>query len=206
MSTTGTYSYDSQIGVQVGETDDGQPLFAEAGDGSLTGGEAIKDTDRPDHRHAAHGQQRTTFHAAEADDSERFRRLWKHQHGYHDDGSGKRATADKVRVAEALADSLRLSDSLTAEVKRIVQQVDGRPLNKIGGLEAVALGAIAVVQNRTIEQAEDYDNRIQVRYITDYDGERIYSHDLPRFKWLAEKHDVDWNAAISKVKEQVSGR
>jgi hypothetical protein len=196
MSTTDNQSYDCRVGEQIGETDDGQPVVAQGGDGSLTSGEALKDTNRPENRHAAHGRQRTTFHAREAEDSEKFRRLWKHQHGFHSDDTGQRAAKDKENVAEALADTLRLSDALKADVKRLVRQCDGRAFNRLGGLEAVALGAIAVAQNNTIERPEDYEDRIQVREYDHHDG------DAPLFKALAEKHGVEWQKAIRKVKEE----
>ena len=196
MSTTINQSYDCRVGEQIGETDDGQPVVAQGGDGSLTSGETLKDTNRPENRHAARGRQRTTFHASEAEDSEKFRRLWKHQHGYYSDDTGKRAAQDKVRVAEALSDTLRLSDALKTDVKRLVRKCDGRAFNRIGGLEAVVLGAIAVAQNDTIERPEDYGDRIQVRTYDHHDG------DAPLFKALAEKHGVDWRKAIRKVKEE----
>ena len=206
MSSKDTYSYDSRLGEQIGETADGQPVVAEAGDGSLPSGEALKDVNRPENRHAARGQQRTTFHADDADNGEKYRRLWKHQHGYHNDDTGQRATDDKVRVAEALADALHLPDARKDDVKNLVQKCDGRAFNRLGGLEAVALGCIAVVDNQRIDTEKQFENRIQVRYLSDEDGERIYSHDLPRFKHLAEKHGVDWRKAKRKVREQISGR
>jgi hypothetical protein len=101
-----------------------------------------------------------------------------------------------VRVAEALCVTLRLSDALTAEVRRLVRQCDGRAFNRIGGLEAVALGAIAVAPNDTIERPEDYENRIQIREYDHHDG------DAPLFKALAEKHGLEWQKAIRKVKEE----
>lgn len=196
------YTYDKRIGEQIGETDDGQPVVAHSGDGGLSSGDALRDNDCPENRHAARGEQRTTFHADEAEDSAKFSRLWRHQHGYHSDDTGQRAAADKEKVAEALADTLRLSDALTADVKRLVRQCDGRAFNRLGGIYAVALGAIAVAQNETIDTAEEFENRIQVRYIRDHDGERIFSHDLPKFKHLAEKHGVNWGKAVRKMKEE----
>ncbi|QCS43011.1 hypothetical protein [Natrinema versiforme] len=204
MSQASTYSYDCRVGEQIGETDDEQPVVAGKGDGSLTSGEALKDQDRPKNRHAAQGQQRTTFHADQAKDSAKYSRLWKHQHGYYNDDTGKRSNADKVKLAESLCDSLHLSTRLKDDVKRLVQQLDGRGFNRFGGLEALALGSILVAQNRTIERPEEYEDRIQVRDIMDHNGERVYNHDLPRFKHLAEKYSVDWRKAATKVKELTS--
>lgn len=196
MSINSTYSYDKRIGLQIGETEEGQPIVARGGDGSLTSGEALKDGNRPENRHAARGRQRTTFHAREAEDSGKYRRLWRHQHGYHSDDTGQRAAKDKENVAEALCNPLRVSGTLKDDVKRLVRKCDGRAFNRIGGLEAVALGAIAVAQNTTIEDPDEYENRIQVWEYDHHDG------DEPLFKALAEKHGVDWQKAIRKVKEQ----
>jgi aspartyl aminopeptidase len=83
------------------------------------------------------------------------------------------------------------------DARQLSRECDGRAFNRIGGLAAVALGCIAVAQNRRIETPEGFENRIQVR--GDSDGS-------PPFKHLAEKHGVDWQKAIRKAKTQSGGR
>lgn len=203
--STDTYRYDYTIGEQIGETDDGQPVVAEPGDGSLESGTALKDVNRPQNRRAARGEGRTAFSPEEADNEAKYRRLWQHDSGRYADEEVRRQQ-EIADIAEALCDALHVPDATTRHVQRLVAELEGRAFNRIGGVYAMALGAIAVVDNRTIETVEEFENRIQVREITDHDGERIYDHDAPRFQHLADKLGVDWNTAKKRVEEQTSGQ
>lgn len=219
-----SYSYDCRIGEKIGETDDGQPVVAQTNDGSVN--DAFKDAsptpdryDEPEERGTStQGRRRrpseTTFKpdygdhygnplpkkgADGRDLEEQWNRMWEWQHG-HRDGRGAKLQREKLAITEALANTLRLSDRLTGRAKRLAIQTDGRAFTRIGSMFAIALGAIAVAQNETIERAEDYEDRIQVRKYDHHDG------DAPLFKALAENHDVQWSQAIQKVKEQIGGR
>ena len=202
MTAIATESHDYRIGTTAG----GQPVVAAAGDGSLDSGEALQDVDRPKDRHAARGQQRTTFHARDADDEGRYYHLWQRHHDYYDDPENHRQAKEKADITEALCDALHLPAAIRRHATRLVMNCNGRAFNRIGGVYAVVLGAIAVAENSTIDTEDGFENRIQVRYITDREGERIYSHEQPRYQHIAEKVGVDWMKAISRVKEQAGGR
>lgn len=202
MTAIATESHDYRIGTTAG----GQPVVAAAGDGSLNSGKAIKDVDRPKDRHAARGQQRTTFHARDADNEGRYYHLWQRHHDYYNDPENHRQAKEKADITEALCDALHLPAAIRRRATRLVMECNGRAFNRIGGIYAVILGAIAVAENSTIETVEQFENRIQVRDITNCDGDRVYSHDQPRFKHLAEKLGVAWRKAITRVKEQAGGQ
>lgn len=171
---TDNYSYNCTVGERIGVTDDGQPVVAQSGDGSLTSGEALKDDSRPENRHAARGPRRTTFHAREADDEQKYNRLWNRHQGFYEDEENHRQAKEKADLTEALCDELHVPDAVTNHAKRLVAECNGRAFNRIGGVYAVVLGAIAVAENSRIDTVDGFEDRIQVRYIKDYEEGRMY--------------------------------
>ncbi|SDQ43870.1 hypothetical protein [Halopelagius longus] len=165
-------------------------------------------------RKDAHGNPLPTTAMDGRDLKAQRKRMWMWQHGYYGDGGKKSAIKDKLSLTEALGDTLNLSDAIVRDAKRLVMKVDARAFNRLGNIKgniddddneepnsapiALALGCLAVAQNRMIETPEEYEVRIQVREFERHDG------DKPLFKEIADRHDVDWYASMKQVKEQVN--
>lgn len=165
-----------------------------AGNGALA---RKKDDNNPANRRIESSESRTTFHSYDSDDHSKFRRLWKYQHGWMDNNVETRKHRDfRLKTVEAVSNTLLLHENIATKAKQLAKQCDPRGFNPIGGPYAIALGAIAVAQNDTIEEPMEYENRVQVREYDHHDG------DAPLFKALAEKHGVDWRRAITKMKEE----
>jgi len=165
-----------------------------AGNGALA---RKKDESKPVNRRIENTESRTTFHSYDSDNHAKFRRMWQHQHGWRDDNAEQRKHHDfRVKTVEALCDSFQLHENIATKAKQLAQRCDPRSFNPVGGPYAIALGAVAVAQNETIVNPDEYDNRVQVREYDHHDG------DMSLFKHLAEKHSVNWQTAMRKVKEQ----
>lgn len=184
-----TLDYDGDAGEPVGYTNDGQPVVAEPGDGQLSDLDIKKDNG-PEERVIPFKSARTTFHARDAWDTEKWDRLWERQHQWDSDDTGRRTYRDKILLSKALANALSLSSNQKDRVVGIVANANGRRFNQAGGVEALALGAIAYIGEQDAEEFED----------------RILGSD--KFENLCDQHDVDGWAACKKVKEiyrEISG-
>ncbi|QRV15464.1 hypothetical protein JMJ58_00750 [Haloterrigena salifodinae] len=212
------HSYCEECGLVRKESD--LYLSRQKGDGSLSSVESLKQEIQFDHSHRKGGNARTSFHADDAERSDKYKKLWMHHHQYSEDCREKSSQTDrdKVRLAHTLAIQLYLPDRIIGKVKNIVANLNGRSFNRIGGIYAMALGTIAVVQNQTIETEEEFRNRIQVRHFDEgvelenspleceYSGKGEDSRDKsdkPLFKKLCEEYDVDFRSAMRRVKEQL---
>lgn len=180
--TSNPLEYNSGAGDPVGYTDDGQPVVAEPGDGQLSDLDIERDLG-PEERVIPFKSARTTFPAREAEDTEKWDRLWELQHQWDSDDTGRRTFRDKLNISKALANALGLSGHQKDRVIGIVINTTGRRFNQIGGVEALALGAIAYVGE---QDAEDIDDRI------------LGSEE---FEEICDQHGVDGWAACRKVKE-----
>jgi hypothetical protein len=147
-----------------------------------------------DYTHSNNGRQRTTFRTdkLKGDKYWKFQRLWYYQNDYSVPdrkyyGTDNRGEKDKKAVVEAYAGQLEVPKHVYTRAKSIAKCVDGRRFNRIGGIRAIALGAIVIAQN---EQLEDYSHRIQV---WERDNERILSE-------LANKEDIDLSQSTSLIK------
>jgi transcription initiation factor TFIIB len=201
------HTYCGECGLVVDDTHlwrDGDGGYGGTRDDSTGSGNGAlatkKDESKPPNRRIENSESRTTFHSYESDNHAKFRQLWRHQHGWYDDNTEQRKHRDfRLKTVEAICNTLRLHDRIASRAKQLADQVDPRGFNSIGGPYAIALGAIAVAQNETIEDPDEYENRVQVRKYDHHDG------DAPLFKSLADTHNVAWQTAMRKVKEQ-SGR
>lgn len=199
------HSYCEDCGLIFEESE--LKLSRDKGTGSGSGLDDLKDRHQYDHKYQSDTPARTTFKTVDIDKNKgKYKRLWNHQHNYCEccRNTSSQTDRDKVHVAERLADSLHMDEELIDKIKNIVLKLNGRAFNRIGGIYAVALGTIGYVDQQQIETTEDFKNRISVREFTDPEGERIYDHEQPRFQHLAAKHEVDWNAAIKKVRQKMS--
>jgi hypothetical protein len=198
-------------------TDDGQPIEQGQGDGSLGGTESEKDKNIETPTAKSEESAETTFHAKEADNTEKFDRFWK----YNNDiavvrtssqvfeGQDTRQERDKRYVIDSLNSELEVSDTIKEQAIAIALSADGRRFNKVGGLEALCLGAIVLAQNRwwhdQYQDAIQYDNadfeKIRSNRIqewTDSDGNKIVSQ-------LADKFSVDLTQTLKFLKSALSG-
>lgn len=173
---------DSNTGNIIGYTDDDQPIVAEPGDGQLSDLDIERDVG-PKERIIPFKSARTTFPARKAKDTERWNRLWKLHHQWDSDDTGRRAYRDKINLSKALSNALGLSSYQKDRVVSIVAGTNGRRFNQVGGVEALALGAIAYVGE---QDAKDIDDRIL---------------GSDEFEELCNQHEVDGWAACRKVKE-----
>lgn len=154
----------------------------------------ILDDNILDYTHSNNGRKRTTFRTKSLKDDKywKFRRLWYYQNDYSVPnreyyGTDNRGEKDKKAIVEAYAGQLEVPKHVYTRAKLIAKSVDGRRFNRVGGIRAIALGAIVVAQN---EQLDDYSHRIQV---WKKDGERILSK-------LANKEGVDLSQSLSLIK------
>jgi hypothetical protein len=154
----------------------------------------ILDDNVLDHTHSNNGRKRTTFRTENLKGNKywKFQRLWYYQNDYSVPnreyyGTDNRGEKDKKAVVEAYAGQLGVPTHVYTRAKSIAKSVDGRRFNRVGGIRAIALGAIVVAQN---EQLDDYSHRIQV---WKKDGERILSK-------LANKEGVDLSQSLSLIK------
>jgi hypothetical protein len=184
--------YQNAAGGPMSVTDGGQAVVARPGDGALSQIEHKQD-DKPDERVNPFVYARTTIHPKRGDhngdkvDEEKYDRLWRYNSHWDDDSTGRRTHKDKVCVAEALASTLDLSKSQTNRVRGIAAHMNARQFNDDGGIEGLALGAIAYVSDQDAKSFED----------------RIARQD--RFEQLCDQHGVDGRAARKKVKQIYHG-
>lgn len=169
----------------IGRTESDQPLVASPTDGQLSATDIMQDTGSVEPI-IPFASARTKFHARDADDKKKWKRFWMHQHGWVNDHTGRRTYRDKICRSEALSDAFGLSDYQKARVIRIVGTTNGRRFNQIGGVDALALGAISYVVEQDIESTEDFDRRIV---------------GSDQFKQICDQHDVDGWDACRKMKE-----
>lgn len=186
-------TYDSSSSIDdnaphesVGITSNGQPLVDKPGDGALT----VFDHKKDSHRYVAQTpfkSTRTTMYARQAGkDEEQFDRFWKWHHHWDSDDSSRRTHNDKLNVAWALANSLGLTSYQKYRVLEIVSNINGRRFNKNGGLEGLALGAIAYVGDEEAQRFGSLETRIC---------------GSDSFNELCEKHGVDGWKACRRVKK-----
>jgi len=179
--------YETAVGDPIGTTDDGQPIIAEEGDGVLTGADCQQDRNSIETTMIPFYRANTTFHARDVDDEEKWDNLWEHHHEWKRDDIARRTHMDKIRLTQALADHLALSRNQRGRVVAIAANLDGRRFNRIGGLNALALGAIGYVGD---QDADDFDDRIVGR---------------DQFTQLCEQLDADGREACSKIKDICRG-
>lgn len=177
--------YDTPAEHAIGYTDRGQPVVAEPGDGQLSTLDINRDLGINE-RIIPFKSARTTFSARKARDTKKWNRLWKRHHQWDSDDTGRRTYRDKINLSKALASNLGLASHQKDRVVRIVANLDGRRFNQIGGVEALALGAIAYVRDK---DAKDLDDRI------------LGSEE---FEAVCDQHNVDGWDACRKVKELYS--
>jgi len=177
-------SYDSESDHVVGFTSSGQPVVAESGDGERSSLAVERDCSAENKERVIQFETaRTTFYADSAGDTDKWDRLWQHQHEWYSDDTGRRAHQDKIHLSQALADTLHLSDFQKRRVVNIVTTINGRRFNQIGGIEALALGAIAYIGEVGAEEIDD----------------RIVGSEP--FREICDMHDVDGWDACKKVKD-----
>ena len=191
-------NYQGDAGKPVGVTDGGQPVVARSGDGALSGGEHKRD-EGPDEAARPFGFAETTFYANEGDadgnkisNEEKYERLWKYHHQWDDDSTGRRTHKDKLHVAESLASALALSKIQKYRVRGVVANVSGRRFNKNGGIEGLALGAIAYVTDQDIgnDPLQNAEEALSSRMLNSNE-----------FSEFCDQHGVDGWAACKKIKE-----
>jgi hypothetical protein len=177
-------SYGSESEYVVGVTRSGQPVVAESGDGQRSALAVKRDRIVDNKKRLIQFETaRTTFYAESAKDTDKWNRLWKHQHEWNSDDTGRREHQDKVHLSHALADSLHLSAFQKRRVVDIVTNTNGRRFNQIGGIEALVLGAIAYIGEVDAKEIDD----------------RIVGSES--FEAICELHDVEgWNAC-KKIKD-----
>lgn len=178
----------------IGYTDDGQPIVDAAYDKIFHRPEVVRHFGQTT-RVVQFATARTMFPARQAEPTpvnglpgerevrRRWNRLWAYQHKWDSDEEGRRAYRDKLNRAEALADALGLSRYQRSRVVDIVANANGRRFNQIGGLDALALGAIAAVAD---QDADSIDDRVV--------GSEQYNS-------ICDHHNVDGWAACRKAKE-----
>ncbi|WP_049907446.1 hypothetical protein [Haloferax elongans] len=179
--------YETAAGVHVGTTANGQPVVAEEGDGSLSGADCQRDRNAMETTVVPFTQASTTFHARDADNEERWNNLWEHQHEWKRDDIGRRTHMDKVRLTQALGDNLGLSRNQRGRAVSIAATLNGRRFNRFGGINALALGAIAYIGDQDAETFED----------------RIIGRD--RFDEICDQLGADGVEGCRKIKEIFRG-
>lgn len=179
--------YETAASDHVGTTAEGQPVVAEEGDGALTGADCQRDRNAMETTVVPFSRANTTFHARDVDDEEKWSNLWEHQHEWKRDDIARRTHLDKVRLTQALADQLALSRNQRGRAVSIAASLNGRRFNRMGGINGLALGAIAYIGDQDAESFED----------------RIIGRD--RFNEICDKLDADGVRACRKIKEIFRG-
>jgi hypothetical protein len=193
-------------------TDDGQPIAYRQGDGSLGRNESGKDVDPETDTANSEETAATTFHAKEAEDTEKFDRLWKYNNDIEVvrsksavfDGKDNRQERDKRYLIESFNSQLEVTDEIKEQAISVALSADGRRFNRFGGLEALCLGSLVLAQNRWLEdQCQDSldDNNADFEEIwshriqewTDSDGGEIVSQ-------LTDEHDIDLSQTLKLLK------
>jgi len=166
----------------IGHSNRGQPVVANPGDGQLSDLDIKKDVNSYE-RTIPFKAARTTFRANETEETKKWDRLWKYHHQWDKDETGRRAYQDKINLTKALASTFELSGYQKDRVIKIVDDLDARRFNQIGGIVALSLGAIAYVRD---EDAKTLDHRIL---------------GSDEFEEICDRHDVDGWSACRKVKK-----
>lgn len=194
-------------------TDNGQPIEQGQGDGSLSGTESEKDKNIETPTAKSEESAKTTFHAKEADDTEKFDRFWKYNNDIEVvrtslqvfEGQDTRQERDKRHLIECLNSVLGVSDEIKERAITIALSADGRRFNKVGGLEALCLGSIVLAQNRWWQDQyeavlKDDDAVLQeimstrIQEWTDSEGEQVVSQ-------LANEYDIDLSQTLKLLKQ-----
>lgn len=183
--------YNGDAGEPVGITDGGQPVVAETADGPLSWRDYK--TDEEYHTEStAYSFGETTFYAKTADDTKKYDALWRLHHEWDNDTTSRRTHEDKLHVAESLAGALGLSKIQKSRAKEIVGHLDGRGFNQYGGIEALALGAAAYVneldacKNPLLTPEEKLRSRIL---------------ESEKFSEICNQQGVNGSAAYKRVKK-----
>lgn len=185
-----TTGYKGEAGEPVGVTDGGQPMVAEPDDGPLNWSDYKKDEEFYTES-TPYSFAETTFYARAADDVKKYNALWRHHHEWDNDTTSRRTHKDKLRVAESLAGALGLSKIQKNRVRGIVAHLDGRGFNRYGGIEALALGAIAYINE---------DDVCKDSFLTPEERLRGRVLESKEFSEICDQQDVDGSAAYKRIK------
>jgi hypothetical protein len=197
-------------------TKDGQPVAQKQGDGSLPSGEVIKDESINTKLATCELTAATNFYAEDADTREKelkFDRFWKYNNDIEVvrtssqvfEGQDTRQERDKRCVIDSFNSELEVSDGIKEQAIAIALSADGRRFNKVGGLEALCLGAIVLAQNRWWQDQyeavlKDDDAVLQeimstrIQEWTDSEGEQVVSQ-------LANEYDIDLSQTLKLLKQ-----
>lgn len=130
------------------------------------------------------GTNMTYFSMKDAPDYEGM--FWEELNYYQEDKDRiNQELKDKVNVTDAVCSQLRLNDRIREKAKELVRDVDGRKMNDIGGLRAVAMGAIAYADNTVRQRISDFEY-----------GDRIQNEE--EFRRLGEKLGVEVTEAVTR--------